>query len=69
MKHAKIQPACMDRHTSFWFVGKSAMAMAALAVVLTGVIAPNFAASDLSWGQGLVALFGGILGAILAWRG
>lgn len=45
---------------------KSVVAMATLALVLVGALYPQFASDGVSWGQGIVASIGGILGGYLS---
>lgn len=68
MKHSRIQSAPTSEKSAFGMVLKGSTAMAIVALAVSGVLAPEIAQSGISWGQGMIALSGGILGAFLALR-
>jgi len=45
---------------------KSVVGMSFVAIVVAGTLVPDLARSGLTWGQGLIAMAGGIVGALLS---
>lgn len=66
MKHVNTYSSSCENSNGFSLVLKGSTAMAVLSLALVGALAPDFAHSGVTWGQGLVALIGGSLGAYLA---